>query len=201
MSSPEFASFDPEAQRSQRINDVAKAFNIPDESRDNPLIQAFLERRARTSEQPIFQAYTPTTAETIAARYDIPEDTQEHPVIQEFTRIAATLDSLVDQTLNAATAHLRPTKGNTLARERELLGAPDMTRTLSDRYEVANALLVAANTFLTAGLGEDSSNSEPYGFRKLKEAASRLGYDLTLTKQEPTVYNFDSFQEPDESDE
>ena len=115
----------------------------------------------------------------------IPEVSREHPVVQEFTHLAAALDTLVDQTLAAATAEQRPTKLTSLARERELLNAPDMIRSLHDRYAVVNALLVAASTFLSDGMGTETLDTAPYAFRKLQDAARRLGYDLTLTKKPP----------------
>ena len=118
-------------------DELATAYGIRDEDRDNPLVQAFLEHRAQRvsatpgeAERPAFHPITPTSPENIVKRLGIPEANREHPVVQEFTHIAAALDTLVDQTLNASTAHERPTRETPLARERELLSASDMSRTL-----------------------------------------------------------------------
>lgn len=180
-------------------DEVAKHFGIPDEERDNPLIQKFLQRYTRDGlprvEQPNPEPYnpsTPLTREQVSRQFRIPEANRTTPVVQEFTSIHARLDHLITDTLRATSDHDRPTKGQTLATQRDVFAAPDMVLPLEDRYEVANALLLAAQQFLTEGMGEVPSDPKPYAFRKLRDAAHRLGYDLRLTKQPPTVYRFDN---------
>ena len=190
-------------RRPQTPDEAAQAFGIPDEARDNPLIQAFLERRSgraeATPEPQSPQAYQPSEPlrpEHSAAILNIPEEHLSHPAVAELVSVHSRLDQLVTDTLRAHTDHDRPAKGMTLARERELLNAPDMKLSLEDRYHVANALLLAAQEFLTEGTGIVPSSPEPYAFRKLRDALDRVGYDLHLTKQPPTVYNFDDGLDP-----
>lgn len=179
-------------------DEIARGFGISEEARDNPLIQSFLERRSRrvsaTGEQPERPAYrpiTPTTAEQIAERFGIPQVNREHPAAQEFAHLAAALDTLTDATAIANSSHDRTAQPGTLAAARELFHAPDMTLTLQDRYAVVSSLLVAAREILGEGMGDIAVDAQPHAFRNLRDAMDRLGYDLRLEKQPPTVYRFD----------
>jgi hypothetical protein len=183
-------------------DEVAKHFGIPDEDRDNPLTQDFLQRYTRTGlpspEQPERQPYRPSTPlspEQSARQLRIPEANRDNPVVQEFTSVHSRLDRLINDTLRARTDHDRPAKGQTLATQREVFAAPDMAIPLDRRYEVANALLLAAQQFLTEGMN-DGYDPRPYAFRQITAAVSRLGYDLRLEKKPPTIYNFDDDIEP-----
>ena len=146
------------------------------------------------SEQPKQEAYRPSepmTPENVARSLNIPEDKLSEPAVQEYVSVYSRLDHLITDTLRAHTDHDRPSKGMTLAGERELLNAPDMKLPLKDRYYVANALLLTAKQFLSEGTGSVPHSPEPYAVRKLTDAMRRLGYDIQLTKRPPTVYNFD----------
>ncbi len=140
---------------------------------------------------PSYQPSERTTPELEADRHRIPEASRNHPLVQEFTHIAADLDTLIDATSRAETNHDRPVKGTSLTTQRELLGAQDMRLPLEVRYAVANSLLLAADAFLSEGIEADSFDTTHYGFRKLRDAMNRLGYDLQLTKRPPTVFDFD----------
>ena len=76
-----------------------------------------------------------------------------------------------------------------------------MSLPLEDRYAFANHVLRAAAMVMIEGLGEQPDKAEGYILHHLQQAAGRLGYDVTFTQKPPTVYRFDLFVGPSDSDE
>jgi hypothetical protein len=119
----------------------------------------------------------------------IPEVTRSDPAVVEFLTLYTRAEELGQAFAMAHTEHLhrRPWFGNPherLAQNRDALGAPDMRRSLTDRYHMAELLLRALQAVLYEDVGVHAEDPQPraYVAAKVDEALAPLGYHVSTTE-------------------
>ncbi|GEM_PF-5634092 len=119
----------------------------------------------------------------------IPQERWNDPTVRKFVEFHNRLAELQVDLTNAVAKNSRFLSGsdssNTLAKQRDLLGQPDMGISLASRYEFAELLLRSAIMVMKEGMGSRPGDNRPYVQEKLNVALRRLGGGYEVVKKAP----------------